>query len=201
MSYGSAYSLLFVEVKTLDQRKELIAQFQEEKPGCGMFFIDQEFDPQSLRIDIQFDQEDAPTALNDHIKELERWLRNNFDLPLQGYWIFEGDDTYRCEIAKGKIEEEPLNWLSRYPVQKIRALRAYASGKGVIPGDVDGVCRCPDCGSTDMKLDAMNKSDPDLRIEYDYLCCCQNCGCVWYDRYKRDCRIVMKRVGNCIRIL
>lgn len=67
MSYGSAYSLLFVEVKTLDQRKELIAQFQEEKPGCGMFFIDQEFDPQSLRIDIQFDQEDAPTALNDHI--------------------------------------------------------------------------------------------------------------------------------------
>lgn len=127
MTYGCAYSLLFVQVKTLEQRKELIVRFQEENPGCGVFFIDKEFDPQSLRIDIHFDQEDAPTTLNDHIKELERWLRNNFDLPLQGYWIFGGDDDiYRCEIAQGTIEEESLGWLSRYPIQKIRALREYA---------------------------------------------------------------------------
>lgn len=93
MTYGCAYSLLFVQVKTLEQRKELIVRFQEENPGCGVFLINQEFDPQSLRIDIQFDQEAAPTALNVHVKELKRWLRNNFDLPLQGYWIFEGNDT------------------------------------------------------------------------------------------------------------
>ena len=61
--------------------------------SCGVFLINQEFDPQSLRIDIQFDQEDAPPALNGHVKELKRWLRNNFDLPLQGYWIFEENDT------------------------------------------------------------------------------------------------------------
>lgn len=200
MAYECAYSLLFVQVKTLEQRKELIVRFQEENPGCGVFFIDKEFDPQSLRIDIHFDQEDAPTTLNDHIKELERWLRNNFDLPLQGYWIFgEDDDIYRCEIAQGTIEEESLGWLSRYPIQKIRALRAYASGSGTIPSDVDGACCCPDCGSTDMEPDALNKSDPDLRIEYEYLCCCRNCGCVWYDRYKRDCRIVMKRGSKSVQ--
>lgn len=46
MTYGCAYSLLFVQVKTLEQRKELIVRFQEENPGCGVFFIDKEFDPQ-----------------------------------------------------------------------------------------------------------------------------------------------------------
>lgn len=101
MAYECAYSLLFVQVKTLEQRKELIVRFQEENPGCGVFFINQEFDPQSLRIDIQFKQEGAPAALKDHIKELERWLRNNFDLPLQGYWIFcVWHDRYKRESAQ-----------------------------------------------------------------------------------------------------
>ena len=37
MSYGSAYSSLFVICKTVKQRDELLARFQKEKPGQGEF--------------------------------------------------------------------------------------------------------------------------------------------------------------------
>ena len=40
MSYGSAYSSLFVICKTVKQRDELLARFQKEKPGQGEFIAE-----------------------------------------------------------------------------------------------------------------------------------------------------------------
>ena len=106
MSYGSAYSSLFVICKTVKQRDELLACFQEEKPGQGEFTAKQLSESSPLCIDIDFPSSEVSRNLDNYLLELDRWLYENFNLHLQGHWQLEVDDgDFRCEIAEGKISD------------------------------------------------------------------------------------------------
>ena len=84
MSYGSAYSSLFVICKTVKQRDELLARFQKEKPGQGEFIAELLSASSPLYIDIDFPSGEVSRNLDNYLLELDRWLYQTFNLHLQG---------------------------------------------------------------------------------------------------------------------
>ena len=127
MSCNSAHSSLFVVCKTVEQRDELLARFQKEKPGQGEFTAKQLSESSPLCIDIDFPSSEVSRNLNDYILELDRWLYENFNLRLKGYWRLEvNTSAFRCEIAEGKISIVYLDWLGSYTVEQINDIRRYA---------------------------------------------------------------------------
>lgn len=127
MSYGFAYSSLFVICKTVEQRNELLARFQKEEPGQGEFTAELLSGSTPLDIDIAFSSSEASRNLNKYILELDRWLYENFNLRLKGHWQLEVDDgDFRCEITEGKFSDAALNWLNAYTVEQINDIRKYA---------------------------------------------------------------------------
>ena len=127
MSYGSAYSSLFVICKTVKQRDELLARFQKEKPGQGEFIAELLSASSPLYIDIDFPSGEVSRNLDNYLLELDHWLYENFNLHLEGHWLLEADGgDFRCEIAEGKISSACLDWLSSYTVEQIDDIRRYA---------------------------------------------------------------------------
>ena len=127
MSCNSAYSSLFVVCKTVEQRDELLARFQKEKPGQGAFIAEQLSPYEPRYIDIDFPSSEVSRNLNYYILELDRWLYENFNLRLKGYWRLEvNTSAFRCEIAEGKISIVYLDWLGSYTVEQINDIRRYA---------------------------------------------------------------------------
>jgi len=151
MSYGSAYSSLFVICKTVKQRNELLARFQKEEPGQGEFTAKLLSESTPLNIDIAFSSSGASRSLDNYILELDRWLHENFGLHLEGRWLLEvGDGDFRCEIAEGKISNAALNWLETYTVEQINDIRKYAEStyppeSTSTPASDDPVFICPSC--------------------------------------------------------
>ena len=92
MSYGSAYSSLFVICKTVKQRDELLARFQKEKPGQGEFIAELLSASSPLCIDIDFPSSEVSRNLDNYLLELDHWLYDNFNLRLKGHWQLEVDD-------------------------------------------------------------------------------------------------------------
>ena len=156
MSYGSAYSSLFVICKTVKQRDELLACFQEEKPGQGEFTAEQLSESSPLCIDIDFPSSEVSRNLDNYLLELDRWLYENFNLHLQGHWQLEVDDgDFRCEIAEGKISDAALNWLETYTVEQINDIRRYAENM-YLPESTsvsdDPVFICPSCKTRSIEV-------------------------------------------------
>lgn len=100
MSCNSAYSSLFVICKTEEQRDELLARFQQEKPGYGEFVADLFSTNSHLYIDIAFFSSEVSHNLDSYILELDRWLYENFNLHLHGYWILLSMHSGRMEIKR-----------------------------------------------------------------------------------------------------
>lgn len=127
MSCNSAYSSLFVVCKTAEQRDELLARFQKEKPGQGEFIAEQLLSYEPLYINIDFPSSEVSRDLDHYILELDRWLYENFNLHLEGHWLLEAEGgDFRCEIAEGKISDAALNWLETYTAEQINDIRRYA---------------------------------------------------------------------------
>lgn len=127
MSCNSAHSSLFVVCKTAEQRDELLARFQKEKPGQGAFIAEQLLSYEPLCIDINFPSSEVSRNLDNYLLELDHWLYDNFNLRLKGHWQLEVDDgDFRCEIAEGKISDAALNWLETYTAEQINDIRRYA---------------------------------------------------------------------------
>ena len=151
MSYGFAYSSLFVICKTVEQRDELLVRFQKEKPGQGEFIAELLSASSPLYVDIDFPSSEVSRNLDNYLLELDRWLYENFNLRLKGHWQLEVDDgDFRCEIAEGKISDAPLNWLNAYTVEQINGIRRYAEStyppeSTATPTSDDPVFICPSC--------------------------------------------------------
>ena len=156
MSYGSAYSSLFVICKTAKQRDELLARFQKEKPGQGEFTVEQLSESSPLCIDIDFSSSEVSRNLDNYLLELDRWLYENFNLHLKGHWQLEVDDgDFRCEISEGKISDAALNWLNAYTVEQINDIRRYAENM-YLPEFTsvsdDPVFICPSCKTRSIEV-------------------------------------------------
>ena len=128
MSWGYANSNLFIQCKSEEQAKELEKRFKEEDPGQNLFYLWQGANDKN-RWDLDLTDGDIPDSFDDDVLALNKWLKENFDLKLEGYWIYDGDDLWRCEVHDDKVVDGNLSWLAGYTVAQIQELKQMAEEK------------------------------------------------------------------------
>lgn len=124
MSYGTAYSSLFVICDSTEQTTTLIQKFAQDDPGEEFVACQNAHKP----LEIQFDLKcgDVSRSFDDHVIKLDAWLCKEFQLSLSGYWLLEADGEWRCEIHNGEVVDACLDWLCSYSIEKIKKIRQYA---------------------------------------------------------------------------
>lgn len=126
MSYGEAYSSLYVICKNEQQQRELMTLFEHEKP-LDSFYCLERWNAGDLKVHLELNGNDAPVNLDDEILSFAQWLQEKFGLELQGFWEFGAEGSlWRCEVHDGRVEDACLDWLVGYSVTQIEELRKYA---------------------------------------------------------------------------
>ncbi len=126
MSWTTGYCYLFVTCKDAEQCNELIQRFETEIQDANYFSLYQSHNA-PLEVNFSLEDTDIPGAFDDIVKNVDKWLRTNFDLSFDGYWTQEVEGKhFRVEIHDGEIIETHLDWLETYPIEQIEKLRQYA---------------------------------------------------------------------------
>ena len=124
MSYGTTSSSLFVICDSMEQATTLIQKFAQDDPGEEFIIYHEAKRP----LEIQFDLKcgDVSRSFDDHVIELDAWLRKEFNLSLSDHWLLDADGQWRCEIHNGEVVDACLDWLCCYSIEEIKKIRQYA---------------------------------------------------------------------------
>lgn len=129
MSWGWVSCGLFVNCQNKEQEDAVSNKFDREiLPGGTFTLWKSEHEPLKIYIDLV--DNDVSFGFDEEVIALFDWFRENFSLPVEGGWRFEGDDGHWCcEVKDGKVIDAYLDWLSEYTVEQINELRKHAEEK------------------------------------------------------------------------
>ena len=129
MILGWALSELFINCQNKEQANTVFNKFHKDIFPRGPFALwNPEHEPFKWKICLV--DNDVAYGFDEEVLAMFDWFRNNFSLPGEGFWLFEGDDGhYRCEVKDGKVIYGCLDWLSEYTIEQINELHKYAEDK------------------------------------------------------------------------
>ncbi len=126
MSWMLANSYLYVICKDQEQCQKLTEQFENKDSDCCNFELLQS-QKEPLRIDFILNDGEVSSDFDDTVIEIDKWLRENFNLSFKGYWWSEIDcQHYRSELHAGEVKDAFLDWLEPYTIEQITKIREYA---------------------------------------------------------------------------
>jgi len=128
MSWGTVSCELSVVCQKQEQVNAVSERFDRDILPNGTFTLwKPEHEPLKLYLDLV--SSEVSSDFDEEVLSLYDWFRENFSLSVEGYWLFEGDGNWRCEVKDGKVIDAGLDWLSGYTVEQINELRELAETK------------------------------------------------------------------------
>ena len=126
MSCGYVTSYLFVTFKNKKDCKKFETMFNKSE-HTKEFRLISGWASEPKRVFFDFTSDEASIHLDDYIVDLDKWIFENFKIHLEGYWLIESDNVYRCEIHHGNIFDVACDWLyHNCTVEQIEKLKKIA---------------------------------------------------------------------------
>lgn len=126
MSYGYAASYLFAIFKNKEDCEKFETMFNESE-HCKEFRLIGNWTMKPNGISFEFTSDEASSHQDDYVVDFDKWLFENFKIHLEGYWLIESDNVYRCEIHHGNVFDVGCDWLyHNCTVEQIEKLKKIA---------------------------------------------------------------------------